>query len=250
MVEEFLDELADGVAGLFAQVFGDFGLLKAGLVNEFGQGFDTGGRRERDQQPERVGHFAAAFPVRVNADGNLRVKAGGSGNEETELDAVGKEAETFAGGEQHALGNARVAEPVSQPASGRGVEVGVEVNTPDAQPSGRITIEKQRTAVFIAFACLDGFNRFDAGIAKPGDERFDDMVLDAQTAAVRNEVAEFAADELPVFIERAGFRAGGLGQERKTVELGLEIELHERLRQRRAGERAIGCEVEGHWEKG
>ena len=73
-----------------------------------------------------------------------------------------------------------------------------------------------------------------------------DVVLDPQGPAVGDEVAELAADELPVFVEGAGFRACGLGHEGQAVELGLKIELHEGLGKGGPGEGAIGCEVEGH----
>ncbi len=76
---------------------------------------------------------------------------------------------------------------------------------------------------------MDGFNRLDASVAKLGEQRFDDVVLDAQTAAVRDEITELAADELPVVVECVGFCAGGLGQEREAIEFRLQIELRERL---------------------
>src|SRR6266566_2317065 len=94
MVEEFLDELADGVAGLFAKVFGDLGLLQASLVNQFGQDFDASGRRERDEQAHGIRQIAAAFPVWVNADGNLGIHPRRVGNDEAQFKAVGEDAET------------------------------------------------------------------------------------------------------------------------------------------------------------
>ncbi|MGD0537579.1 MAG: hypothetical protein ABSC03_08025 [Verrucomicrobiota bacterium] len=143
MVEEFLDELADGVAGLFAKVFGDLGLLQASLVDQFGQGFDAGGRRERDKQSHGIRQIAAAFPVRVNADGNLEIHPRWVGNDEAEFKAVGEDAEPFAGCEQHTLRDAGMAETVGKAASGGGIEVGVKVHTPDAQLRSAVLGEEQ-----------------------------------------------------------------------------------------------------------
>jgi hypothetical protein len=100
--------------------------------------------------------------------------------------------------------------------------------------------------VLVAFARLDGFDRFDASVAELGEQRFDDVVLHAQATTVSNEIAELPAGELPMVVEGAGFRPGGLRQEREAIEFRLQIELHERLGQRRAAKRAIGCEVQWH----
>ena len=81
VVEEFLDKLTDGMAGLFAQVFGDLGLLEAGLIDKVRQGFDAGRRSERDEQPHGIRQVAAAFPVRIKDDGNLRIHPGRVGND-------------------------------------------------------------------------------------------------------------------------------------------------------------------------
>lgn len=184
--------------------------------------------------------------MRVYGNGDLGVNAGRVRNDEAQFEAVRKDGEAFARGEQYALGDARVAEPVGEAAAGGGVEIGVEVHAPHAEACRAIFSEEESAGVFVAFAGLDGFDGLDAGVAELGEERFDDVVLDPEGPAVGDEVAELAADELPVVVEGAGFRAGGLGQERQAVELGLEIELHEGLRKGGPGEGAIGCEVEGH----
>ncbi len=203
MIQELLNKLADGVAGLFAKVFGDLGLLQAGLVNQVGQGFDTSGRRERDKQPNRIRQIAAAFPVRVNGDGNLGIHARRIGYKEAQFEPVSEDAEAFACGEQHALGDAGVAKTVGEAAPGRGVKVGVEVHAPHAQFGRAVPGDEQRAAVFFALAGLDGLNRFDASVAELGEQRFDDVVLHAQAAAVRDEQLEPR-----VAVEEAGEEGG------------------------------------------
>jgi hypothetical protein len=137
----------------------------------------------------------------------------------------------------------------SLPLARRRVEIGVEVHAPDAQSGRAILGDEQRAAIFIAFAGLDSFDSFDASITELGEQWLNDVILHAQAAAVRDQIAELAADKLPVVVERSAFRATGLGQEREAVEFRLQIEIHEWLGQRRAGEGAIGCEVQRHQTK-
>jgi len=246
MIEDFLDELADGVAGLLAQVLGDLGLLQAGLVDEFGEGFDASGRREREKQPDGIRELAAALPVRIDADGDLGIDSRRVRNDEAQFESVGQNPKALTRGEQHALRYAGMAETVGEAAPGRGIQIGIQVHTPDPKPGRAILSDEQSAAVLVAFARLDGLDRFEAGVAELGEERLDDVVLDAQATAVGNEIPKLATHELPMFVQGTGLRAAGLGQQREAVEFRLQIELHERLRKGRAGERAIGCKVERH----
>ena len=133
MVQHLLDEPPDRLPGLVAQVLGDAGLLQPGLIDQLRDRLHAVGRGQRQEQPERVGHVAAALPVGIEREDHLGVGPGRIGNQQPQFDAVGQQADALAAGQQHPLGDPQMAEAVRLPALGRGVEVLVEIGGPDAE---------------------------------------------------------------------------------------------------------------------
>ena len=106
---------------------------------------------------------------------------------------------------------------VSEASPGGSIKIGIKINAPDTELGRAVLGNEHRAAILVAFAGLNGFDRLDAGVAELHEQRLDDVVLHAQAATVRDERAKFAADEFPVLIKHARFRAGGFRQERQAV---------------------------------
>ena len=166
VVEDLLEEPLDRLAGLVAQLLGHPGLLQPGLVDDLGQGRHAVGAGEGQEQQERAGNFAAALPAGIDGDDDLRVGPGRVGYQETQLDAVGEQAEALAGGQQDALGNPQVAETIGPAALRWCVEVFIEGRGPDAQLALAVGGREQVAAGLEVFAGLNRVRGIDLSVPR------------------------------------------------------------------------------------
>ena len=95
VVNEFLDELADGMAGLFAKVFGGRACCRRALSISSGRALTPAGEASAMSNRTESGRSRLRFQS-GQAEDNLGINAGRVGNEEAQFKAVGEEAEAFA----------------------------------------------------------------------------------------------------------------------------------------------------------
>ena len=81
MIEHLLDEPLHRLPGLVPQVLGHAGLLQAGLIDQLGDFLHASRADERQEQPERIRHFPAAFPIGIEREDHLRVRPGRIGDQ-------------------------------------------------------------------------------------------------------------------------------------------------------------------------
>lgn len=168
----------------------------------------------------------------------MRLGPGGVAQEQAEHDAVGDETHALAGGQQDALGDADGAEAVGVASLGGGVEVGVEVEGPAAEPGARVGGHDCATGL-ITLTGQHGVGGRERGVAQARDERVEDAVGNRHRAGVRADIAQLAAEDLAFIAEFLAGQVVGVRQELVFLQSLCKLEADIRLGQGRALEGAI-----------
>ena len=168
----------------------------------------------------------------------MAVGTSGITEQDPQFFPIAEQAHPLATGQQHPLRHTAGAEAIGPAPAVGGIQVGPEAHRPGAQALAFCGSE-QPAAIFRTLAGDHLRLAFQGAVTESLHQGFQHVVGHASITALLSQLAQLAPKDVPTILKGPPLGAGGFGQQVAFTELALQLELHERFRQRRTVEGAI-----------